>query len=305
MESDIGILQKTIWYTVMKNSFFHLHPVSTFLYFLVQFILILVSDHPVFLGLCFLQAATVDISFRGIPALKSILRFNIPFVVFCSLFNSLFSHYGVTVLFVLPSGNSYTLESLIYGLVTGVKITVMLLWLDCFNEIISPEKFIYIFGRFSPRLAVVLSMSLRFIPMFRKQSKEIEEARRSLGLSSKDRNVIRRFRNSVSNLSILITWILERGIDTAASMNARGYGSGRRSSYSPYYYSSQDFVLIILSTLSIIFFIVNLGVMKCVYNPVIRIPQPEINLYFFLFFSLFYGLFPVLYNYTEKKKWTS
>ena len=43
--------------------------------------------------------------------------------------------------------------------------------------------------------------------------------------------------------SATATWALEYGIVTAASMEARGYGVGRRTRYSPYAFKHADIVL--------------------------------------------------------------
>ena len=42
----------------------------------------------------------------------------------------------------------------------------VILWFSVFNSVFDSEKLIYIFGRFLPRLALLLSMVLHFVPKF-------------------------------------------------------------------------------------------------------------------------------------------
>ena len=285
----------------MKVGFSSLHPWSCFLFFASQFCVLTASDHPAMLALAFLLALACDLRFRGREALKTLFAFYLPLALFCAAFNSIFSHYGVTPLFTLPGGNSYTLESLLYGLVFGVKLIVALMWLDSFNVIITPEKFIFLFGRLSPRTALVVSMSLRFIPLFRQQSREISEAHYAAGAESKRFRL--RLRHAVHNASILITWILERGIDTADSMAARGYGSGKRSRYSPYRFRADDAAALALCALFVLFAVLSRKAMSCAYNPVIRICAPDTVSLVFIALLVLSGAFPLIYDITEKKRW--
>ena len=52
-------------------------------------------------------------------------------------------------------------------------------------------------------------------------------------------------------LSILVTWILEDSIDTADSMNARGYGLNGRTSFSIYRLDKRDKIILLIIVLFI------------------------------------------------------
>lgn len=270
----------------LKNA----HPTVGFLYFLFIFIFSLSIKHPVPAVINLAAASVYDVYLRGKRAFKAILFAVLPMLLAVPLINALFSHYGVTVLFVLKSGNSFTLEALVYGLFLAVRFASVLLWLDCFNEIIDADRFIYLFGRFSPRIALVISMTLRFIPMLREGYADIETARRGIGFSSVDKSMIKRIKNSVHTLSILITWVLESAIDTAYSMKARGYGLKGRTSYSPYVFTLSDGVLLIFQVLLSAFSCVCVFCLRAMYNPIIEIEKsgfPEtVSLFFFLMLCL-------------------
>lgn len=286
----------------MKTGFFSLHPLTALLFFTFQFVVVLAFSHPAILALNFLFAFSLDFFYRKSDALKSLFKLYIPLFVFCGAFNSVFSHYGVTVLFTLKSGNAYTLEAILYGLAFGAKISSSLIWLNSFNEILTAEKIIFLFGRFSPRLALVLSMSLRFIPLFHRQYGEIAEARRGIG-SVYESKRLSKLRFAKDNISILITWILERGIDTADSMNARGYGIGRRKAYSPYSFTKRDFSLTAFIVLSSALLIVFREALYASFNPVINITPPSLIGALLLAVLLSAGVYPLALNISEKRKW--
>ncbi len=172
-----------------------------------------------------------------------------------ALINPIVSHNGATVLFVM-NNNPVTLEALIYGISMGVMITAVLYLFRSFSQIMTSDRLMYIFGGFSPKLALIFSMSLRYVPLFGRQAKKITSSQTALGLYKED-NVIDSFRGGMRIFSVLITWALENGIVTADSMTARCYGTGKRSHFSAFKLKTADVALlaasVIFSAVTLIF----------------------------------------------------
>ena len=124
----------------------------------------------------------------------------------------------------LPSGNPLTLESIIYGVAASVMMISVICWFSCYNEVVTADKFIYLFGRLAPAMSLILSMSLRFIPRFKAQLNVVAQAQHCLGRDISTGGVIQRLHTAVMILSVMITWVLENSIETADSMKSRGYG---------------------------------------------------------------------------------
>ena len=101
--------------------------------------------------------------------------------VFAALVNPAFNHEGATILTYLPSGNPLTLESMLYGAAAAVMLASVVLWFSSYNEVMTSDKFVYLFGRVIPALSLVLSMSLRFIPKFKVQMQTVSEAQACIG----------------------------------------------------------------------------------------------------------------------------
>jgi len=161
-----------------------------------------------------------------------------------ALLNPLFNHNGVTVLFVL-NDNPVTLEALLYGVNSAAMVVSVLYWFRSFTKLFTDDRLLYLFGNLSPKLACMLSLILRSIPLFKKQTESVKRVQRSLGLY-REENAWDDLKGSLSVFSILVTWGLENGIITADSMSARGYGTGRRTFFSRFRFRRSDGILSVL-----------------------------------------------------------
>lgn len=288
----------------MQLGFKSVHPISAFVFFVFVFVLSMTVSHPLLLAVSFITGLIYDIKLSGKKAVSFFLKVILPMGFLITFFNGIFSHYGVTVLFKIPSGNNFTLEALVFGFVFSIRTASALLWLNSFNEIITSDKFIFLFGRISPKTALVISMVLRFIPLVRSQSEEIKKAEKGVGNLPTEKDFIGKIRHGARRLSILISWTLEKGIDSADSMKARGYGLTGRTSFNSYPFTLKDTLFLMLSLIaSVMFFYVG-AEYKAGYNPVIDVPIPDnLSLIFIIFIALVL-LLPTFYDLREDRKWS-
>lgn len=285
----------------MQLGFKSVHPISAFMFFVFAFVLSMTASHPLLLAVSFITGLIYDIK---LSAVSFFLKIIMPMICLITFFNGIFSHYGVTVLFKMPSGNNFTLEALVFGFVFSIRTASALLWLNSFNEIITSDKFIFLFGRISPKTALVISMVLRFIPLVRSQSEEIKKAEKGVGNLPTEKDFIGKIRHGARKLSILISWTLEKGIDSADSMKARGYGLHGRTSFNSYTFTLKDALFLMLSFIAsgMLFYIG--AEYKANYNPVIDIPMPDnLSLIFIIFIALVL-LLPTFYDLREDRRWS-
>ncbi|MGN0468843.1 MAG: energy-coupling factor transporter transmembrane component T [Acutalibacteraceae bacterium] len=285
------------------TGFKDVHPITSFIFFAVVFTVSLVCSHPIILFTSLFCALSYDIKLRGKKTIKYFFFFLLPMMILITGINGLFSHYGVTVLFVMKSGNNFTLEAVIYGLVFAVKAASVMLWLDCFNEIVTGEKFIYLFGRISPRAALILSMVLRFIPLLRTEGKEIETARKGIGVDAENGKLLKRLKNASGSLSILITRAIENAAFTSDSMAARGYGLHGRTSFNRFVFSKRDGVLTSLSIVFVVIFSCSFKKLSAVYNPAIDISKPDIFTGFLCLIFAVFCLEGMIIDFREESLW--
>lgn len=221
------------------------------------------------------------------------------------LVNPLFNHSGATVLFVL-NHNPVTMEALYYGLMLGCMLLAVMYWFRSFQQIMTSDKLLYVFGSALPKLSLILSISLRYIPMLSQQSKRIRDSQKALGLF-KDENVIDRLRGEMRIFSVLVTWALENGIITADSMTARGYGVGRRTHFALFRFRPVDGVLcalcLLLSGCAVAGIIA--GAVECTYFPRFSMPGcSTFTLVAYLSYAVL-AFFPAALELEEGIRWKS
>ena len=224
----------------MKDSFYNYHPTVNLLYFTLVITFSMLLTHPVAQIIALVCAVTYAVSVEGKKSVLFLLKFCLPMVLLTAFINPAFSHEGVTILYYFSSGNPLTLESILYGVGAGVMLVTVLLWFSAFSRVMTSDKFIYLFGKVIPALSLVLSMSLRFVPKFKKQTEVVVEAQRCLGRDISTGSLWQRFKTAVVILSIMITWALENAIETADSMKSRGYGIPGRTAFSIFTFDKRD-----------------------------------------------------------------
>ncbi len=221
------------------------NPIAVAVYFLCTASAAMFSMDPVILALSLLGALALHLHLCG-PSLKTHL-YSLALFLVMALVNPLVSHHGVTVLFVM-NHNPITLEAALYGLAAAGMILAVLYWFRCFSRIMTSDRLLYLFGTLSPKAALVLSMALRYVPLFRQQAVKTQQAQRALGLDGGE-GLMDRTRGGLHVFSALMTWALENGVTTADSMAARGYGVGRRSRFAIFRFTRRDALLLLLSLL--------------------------------------------------------
>lgn len=233
-----------------KDTFSEYHPLVNFVFFGIVFGFSMLSMHPVCLLISFVSAVSYYIRLKGINAAGLLGKGVLPLFLLTIIINPAFSHAGETILCYLPTGNPLTFESILYGIDAGLMLAAILVWFACFSEIITSDKFVYLFGRIIPALSLILSMTLRFIPRFKMQFDNIKEVQKTMGRDTSNGPLIRRIKNAVVCFSIVVTWSMENAIETSDSMKSRGYGTRHRTAYSVYRFTERDkdalFVLVFI-----------------------------------------------------------
>lgn len=224
----------------MKDTFATYHPVVNFTYFAFVFSFTMFFMHPICLTISLVCALAYLIYLRGKKAVLHNSLSLLPIVFITAIINPAFNHEGTTILSYLPSGNPLTLESIVYGIAAATMLMAIICWFSSYNEIMTSDKFIYIFGRIIPSFSLIISMALRFIPKFKAQIKEVSIAQKGIGRDISNGGIIKRTRHGITILSIMVSWMMENAIETADSMKSRGYGLKGRTAFSIYCFDKRD-----------------------------------------------------------------
>lgn len=277
------------------DRFSKFHPIVSFSFFIGVIVLTLVFSNSVYGALSFLCAFGYTVRLKGKNAVSFFLKFIISIVLLAAIFNMLFSHYGNTVIFFVKEIN-FTLEALTAGLFTGIMIGAVMAWFSAYNEIITADKFMALFGGFAPNLALLFSMILRFIPLMVKTANEIKEAHIGLGYETKG------LKNTLTRFSALISISLEKSIETADTMKARGFGTKKRGFYSAFEFRKSDLTALVFVIIFLVYLFIacSADISQITFNPVIE--MQSVN-YITAFIFLIFSLFPLIADFTEDIKW--
>ena len=289
----------------MKDAFSQMHPIVNFIFFAFVIGFSMFIMNPACLLISLVCALVNALYLNGKKAVRLSVLYLLPTIIIIAIVNPVFNHDGVTMLAYFPWDNPLTLESIIYGIATAVLLSSIVLWFSCFNEVMTSDKFIYLFGRVIPSLSLVLSMALRFVPRFIFQFNVIRNSQKCIGRDISDGKLLQRLKNAAKIISIMISWALENAIETADSMKSRGHGLKGRTAFSIYRFSKRDAAVLSIIIISGIILIIMsvLDVAKFRYFPSVKgnvISAPAI-IYYALYFSLM--IMPLAINVWEGIKW--
>ena len=290
-----------------KDVFSDYHPIVNLLYFMAVIGFAMFFTHPLCLSISLVCAFSYSLYIKGRKAARFILVFMLPMLVVTALINPAFNHQGVTILTYLPSGNPLTLESILYGIAAAAMLITVIAWFSSFNLVITTDKLVFLFGRLIPALSLVLAMALRLVPRYRDQLKIITNAQKCIGRSGSDGNLLQKVKHAIRINSILVTWALENAIETADSMNGRGYGLPGRTAFSIFHFDKRDALALayIAACAGTVLIGAATGAYRFRYFPSVR--GEWTSLYTIAVFVAYFALavFPLIINIKEEMVWKS
>ncbi|MBO1910747.1 energy-coupling factor transporter transmembrane protein EcfT, partial [Microvirga sp. 3-52] len=223
----------------IETGYHSYHPIVLFSYYLSIGVLLLYFNHPLFLLVALIILVAVNISHDKGRELKKWIPMLLTMSSFIILLNPFLVSRGTNILFYFR-GKQVTLEASMYGIVMALSIVAIIIMFISFNIILNGNKFLYIFSRVLPKLAFLSMLAIRFVPLLRMRLTEIADVQRVRGIDIKTGSIRKRTKSGMVLLQILLTWSLEEALETANSMQARGYGTGKRSTYLPFRWGKQD-----------------------------------------------------------------
>ena len=141
------------------------HPIVILLFFIGVTSITMLIMHPVYLVISLCVACTLHVLMIETRLWKSLLIYGSLFFSI-ALVNPLISQEGDQILFTLGS-RVITLEAVCYGMVIAVMLIAVLLWFSCYNEVMTSDKFLDVFGKIVPTFALTVIITLRLVPRFK------------------------------------------------------------------------------------------------------------------------------------------
>lgn len=190
----------------------------------------LVAQDPVLDILVLAAVASVVIGIAGWVRTRALLLGVAVAALLAALVTFALSHVGSTVVFQLPPGwlvvgGPWTLEALAFGAQSGIVLAAAVLAVAPLSLFLDAAELLDALPRGLDRTGAVVASSLNLVPAIARSARETAEAQRLRGL---------RTRRLGAWLEVLVPVVLtsiEDSLQLAEAMEARGYGSGRRTHY--------------------------------------------------------------------------
>ena len=219
------------------------HPAIQFAYALFAPVMAMMTSHPVYMLVNLIMAFFISGFYMGAQrACRTGIKLLLAVSVIGGM-NFFFNTRGMHVLFRIGN-HPFTSESLLYGLVSGGMLASVILWFQCFNLIVSNDKFLYLFGKRFPGTALLLSMILKLFPDTKYRMHCIKYADKDPACDTGP-GLSYRLSKSLRQISVLLEWSMEDSIDMADSMKARGYGESRRGTWQYYRWNTGDSLMVL------------------------------------------------------------
>ena len=122
------------------------HPAVTLTFFVGVIVLCVLVQQPVVQAVGLMGAVLYYLCLRGRDAWRLLVAMALALVMLAAI-NPLFNTLGDTVLFTYLGTRPYTLEALAYGASTATMFVSVMLWFACYAQVMSTDKFTYLFGR--------------------------------------------------------------------------------------------------------------------------------------------------------------
>lgn len=222
-----------------RDAFGELHPAVTFGFFMCAVIFSIIVQDPLWTGASLVASALCLVSVRGRGAWRMVAAMAAAFVAIAAV-NALLNAHGSTVLFIYLGGRPFTLEALLSGMQTAGMFASVMLWFGSYAQVVTTDRFTYLFGNAAPAVTLTFTMALRLVPTCLRRAQRISAARAGIGRSVRAGSVRARAASGLEVLSALTARSLEGAIITADSMRSRGYGSGARTQMACVRFAGRD-----------------------------------------------------------------
>lgn len=279
------------------------NPAVILLYFMSNILITMITKNPVFIIISFMSIVIYSFLIKFPKSIGKYIILTLIILLLSSITNPIFNPMGDTILFKIGK-RSFSLEAISYGLIASLMIISVVLWFRNYNLLMTGDKFLYLFAKYLPRLALVISMTLKSIPELLEKAKDLDDAQKVIGIYAK-KGLVKKMKNRFLILGSLFSYSIENSLQTASSMKARGYGLKGKTSFTFYKFRFRDLLMVILILFLTIFVLINSSniLLNYVYYPKLDLIAMDLT-------SLIsYGLYFILANFAtilhikEKIKW--
>lgn len=231
------------------------HPLVVLFYYASLMVWFILISQPVFLLLSLLCLGVLHLILDDGKKLREWRWSFLVMGLFFFFGTLIFNQRGQEVLFYLFN-RPIVLESVFLALqisLSFLNISFLGLSLD---RLFPPSKFLYLLRKVSHKWALILMVSLAFIPRLKEKMVEMIQAQKQKEKINEKENWKKTMQRGIQLLKMLLLSSLEDSILLADSMTSRGYTDNKRTYYQDSSLSNQDKLIIMAMIL------LNLGLVR-------------------------------------------
>lgn len=213
-----------------KNSRIHRLDARPKLVFVASLFLlsILISD-IFYLALLFVFVMGVAALSKVMRATVNLLKYTVYVAAFLFLFSILFSS-GSHIIFSLGPLHVKE-ESVLFATSMSLRLFLAIATFAILTFTVHPDQLLRVLSKFGFRSTTSLSIATRMYPTIAADSVNIEDAMRARGVEFDEGNLIAKARAKAPVMMPLLLNSMDRSMEIAEAMEARGFGAGPRSQY--------------------------------------------------------------------------
>lgn len=210
------------------------HPLVALAYYVGLFAILFLFDSLVYTAVTLLWLLLLACRAAGVGKTLRLFGCAVGFGCLLLCVNPLVNSEGVHILFYLGE-HPVTLESALYGVHNLLLVTALLLVFPSLNRLMDSERILFLFSKLLGSSALILTMSMRFVPLLTGRAKLLLALNRQAGGKAAGR-----LRHMGRLLGALLDWTMEEGLQTSRTLRARGFGGEARTCYSAFRFTARD-----------------------------------------------------------------
>ena len=239
----------------MHNESSKIHVITAALLGLNLLIITFLCKNPILLIIIFTFCAFTMFYSGNIQRFKNGFKYFIPFSILAIVVNMIFVAQGSTTLFYL-FGEKFTLEALLYGVILSFKLLVVIYLFAVAGIIIDSDLAASYFSSKIPKSTLTIMISLKIFPNMKNRIVNLKEIYSIRGIDFESKKLKQRVISNIPVLSVLLEDSLEGAFDIGEAAYVRGFLSGERSVYDKPKLQIRDFLLIITSIFTLLFYLI-------------------------------------------------
>lgn len=232
-----------------------IHVITAALLSLNLLIITFLCKNPILLIIIFIFCAFTMIYSGNIERLKNGFKYFIPFSILAIVVNMIFVAQGNTVLFYI-FGEKFTLEALLYGVILSFKLLVVIYLFAVAGIIIDSDMAASYFSSKIPKSTLTIMISLKIFPNMKNRIMNLKGVYSIRGVDFESKKLKEKIKSNIPVLSVLLEDSLEGAFDIGEAAYVRGFLSGGRSVYDKPKIQTRDYLLIIASIVTLLFYLI-------------------------------------------------